>query len=97
MVGSPAVGEVMKLQIRMRGTVVDAACFKAFGCGAVIAAGSWTTEWLQGRSLEQIREFDSQDIIQALDLPPVKLHCALLAEDAVRAALTDYTDKHDDS
>ncbi|MGB6241014.1 MAG: iron-sulfur cluster assembly scaffold protein [Castellaniella sp.] len=94
LVGSPALGQVLKLQIRLQGAAIESACFRAFGCGAAIAAGSLATEWLQGRSLDQALAIRSQDFVQALDLPPAKLHCALLAEDAIRAAVADYTDKH---
>ncbi|WP_323017988.1 iron-sulfur cluster assembly scaffold protein [Castellaniella sp.] len=94
LVGSPALGQVLKLQIRLQGEAIESACFRAFGCGAAIAAGSLATEWLQGRSLDQALAIHSQDFVQALDLPPAKLHCALLAEDAIRAAVADYTDKH---
>lgn len=94
LVGSPELGQVLKLQIRLRDGTIESACFRAFGCGAAIAAGSLATEWLQGRSLDQALSINSQDFVQALDLPPAKLHCALLAEDAIRAAVADYTDKH---
>ncbi|WP_345798131.1 iron-sulfur cluster assembly scaffold protein [Castellaniella sp. MT123] len=94
LVGSPELGQVLKLQIRLRDGTIESACFRAFGCGAAIAAGSLATEWLQGRSLDQALAIRSQDFVQALDLPPAKLHCALLAEDAIRGAVTDYTQKH---
>lgn len=94
LVGSPALGQVLKLQIRLQDAAIESACFRAFGCGAAIAAGSLATEWLQGRSLDQALSIHSQDFVQALDLPPGKLHCALLAEDAIRAAVADYNDKH---
>ncbi|MFT0532520.1 iron-sulfur cluster assembly scaffold protein [Castellaniella hirudinis] len=94
LVGSPQLGQVLKLQIRLRDDRIQAACFRAFGCGAVIAAGSLLTEWLQGRALDQALAIESQDLVQALGLPPAKLHCALLAQDAVRAAVADYTRKH---
>ncbi|WP_066452683.1 iron-sulfur cluster assembly scaffold protein [Castellaniella caeni] len=94
LVGSPAVGQVLKLQIRLRGDVIESACFRAFGCGAAIAAGSLATEWLAGRSLPDALRIHSQDFVQALQLPPAKLHCALLAEDAIRAAVADYAHKH---
>lgn len=94
LVGSPELGQVLKLQIRMQDGTIESACFRAFGCGAAIAAGSLATEWLRGCSLDQALSIRSQDFVQALDLPPAKLHCALLAEDAIRAAVADYTDKH---
>ncbi len=93
LVGSPDLGQVLKLQIRVQGATIESACFRAFGCGAAIAAASLTTQWLQGRSLEQALAIRSQDIVQALDLPPLKLHCALLAQDAIQAAVSDYTAK----
>lgn len=94
LVGSPQLGQVLKLQIRLHDDSIESACFRAFGCGAVIAAGSLAAEWLQGRALDQALAIDSQDFVQALDLPPAKLHCALLAQDAIRAAVADYTHKH---
>jgi nitrogen fixation NifU-like protein len=94
LVGSPALGQVLKLQIRLVGGRIASACFRAYGCGATIAAGSWTTEWLRGRSLAEARDFPTQAIIQALELPAIKQHCALLAKDAIVAAINDYSDKH---
>jgi nitrogen fixation NifU-like protein len=94
LVGSPALGQVLKLQIRVQGSAIESACFRAFGCGAAIAAGSLAADWLQGRSLDQALDIRSQDIVQALDLPPAKLHCALLAQDAIRAVVADYAHKH---
>lgn len=94
LVGSPQLGQILKLQIRLDGATIESACFRAFGSGEAIAAGSWATEWLQGRDLDQALAIGSQDIIQALGLAADKLHCALLAQDAIRAAVADYTDKH---
>ncbi|MBV2182555.1 MAG: iron-sulfur cluster assembly scaffold protein [Castellaniella sp.] len=94
LVGSPELGQILKLQIRLEGVTIESACFRAFGSGEAIAAGSLATEWLRGCDLEQALAIDSQDIVQALDLAPDKLHCALLAQDAIRAAVADYTDKH---
>ena len=94
LVGSPALGQILKLQIRLDGATIASACFRAFGPGETIAAGSLATEWLPGRSLEQALVIGSQDFVQALDLSADKLHCALLAQDAIRAAVADYTHKH---
>lgn len=94
LVGSPELGQILKLQIRLDGATIESACFRAFGSGEAIAAGSLATEWLHGRDLEQALAIRSQDIVQALDLSAEKLHCALLAQDAIRAAVADYTDKH---
>ncbi|WP_269494085.1 iron-sulfur cluster assembly scaffold protein [Castellaniella sp. S9] len=93
MVGAPALGEVLKLQIRLQGATIEDACFRAFGCGSAIAAGSLATVWLKGRSLDQALTIHSQDFVRELQLPPVKAHCAMLAEDAIRAAVADYTQK----
>ena len=94
LVGSPQLGQILKLQIRLEGATIESACFRAFGSGEAIAAGSLATEWLPGRSLDQALAIGSQDFVQALDLRAEKLHCALLAQDAIRAAVADYTDKH---
>ncbi|HET8598080.1 MAG TPA: iron-sulfur cluster assembly scaffold protein [Castellaniella sp.] len=94
LVGSPALGQVLKLQLRLRDGRIQSACFRAFGCGAAIAAGSLATEWLPGRSLDEALALRSQDFVQALDLPPAKLHCALLAQDAIQAAVADYAGKN---
>ena len=93
LVGSPELGQILKLQIRLNGATIEAACFRAFGSGEAIAAGSLATQWLQGRDLDQAMAIDSQDIVQALDLAPGKLHCALLAQDAIRAVVADYAAK----
>ncbi len=94
LVGSPELGQILKLQIRLDGATIEAARFRAFGSGEAIAAGSLATEWLRGRDLDQALAIGSQDIVQALDLAPDKLHCALLAQDAIRAAVADYIGKH---
>uniref|UniRef100_UPI0033421A4A iron-sulfur cluster assembly scaffold protein n=1 Tax=Castellaniella defragrans TaxID=75697 RepID=UPI0033421A4A len=93
LVGSPELGEVLKLQIRLQGATIKDACFRAFGCGSAIAAGSLATVWLKGRSLDEALTIQSQDFVRELELPPVKAHCAMLAEDAIRAAVADYTQK----
>jgi len=94
LVGSPELGQILKLQIRLDGATIESACFRAFGSGEAIAAGSLATEWLAGRNLEQALAIGTQDFVQALDLAAEKLHCAMLAHDAIRAAVADYTDKH---
>jgi nitrogen fixation NifU-like protein len=96
MVGAPACGDVMKLQIKVNdeGVITDAK-FKTYGCGSAIASSSLATEWLKGRSLQQAQEIKNSDIATELALPPVKIHCSILAEDAIKAAITDYKAKHD--
>lgn len=93
LVGAPSLGQVLKLQIRLQGATIRDACFRAFGCGSAIAAGSLATLWLKGRSLDQALSIDSQDFVRELHLPPVKAHCALLVQDAIRAAVADYRQK----
>lgn len=94
-VGAPECGDVMKLQIRVndRGVIEDAK-FKTFGCGSAIASSSLATEWLKGKNVEEARQIKNTDIVEELCLPPVKIHCSVLAEDAIKAALTDYQKKH---
>ncbi len=97
MVGAPACGDVMKLQIKVdndTGIITDAK-FKTYGCGSAIASSSLATEWLKGRSLEQAGEIKNSQIAEELALPPVKIHCSILAEDAIKAAIADYKQKHD--
>ena len=95
-VGAPECGDVMKLQIEVDegGRIVDAK-FKTFGCGSAIAASSLATEWLKGRTVEEARELRNTDIASELSLPPVKIHCSVLAEDAVKAAIKDWKRKRD--
>ena len=89
-VGAPECGDVMKLQIKVEnGTIVDAK-FKTFGCGSAIASSSLSTEWLKGKTLQEAGKIKNPDIVQELNLPPVKIHCSVLAEDAIRMALADY-------
>ena len=89
-VGAPECGDVMKLQIKVQdGTIVDAK-FKTFGCGSAIASSSLSTEWLRGKTVEEAGMIKNTDIVQELNLPPVKIHCSVLAEDAIKAALADY-------
>ena len=94
LVGSPACGDVMRLQIKVgEGGVIEAARFKTFGCGSAIAASSLATEWLTGKNLEQASEIKNREIAEELNLAPVKLHCSVLAEDAIRRAIEDYRKK----
>ena len=95
MVGAPACGDVMKLQIRVGadGRIEDAR-FKTYGCGSAIASSSLVTEWVKGKTLEQAASIKNTQIAQELSLPPVKIHCSILAEDAIKAAVADYQKKH---
>ena len=95
MVGAPACGDVMKLQIKVGadGRIEDAR-FKTYGCGSAIASSSLVTEWVKGKTLEQAATIRNTDIAQELSLPPVKIHCSILAEDAIKAAVEDYRKKH---
>lgn len=94
LVGAPACGDVMKLQIKVneKGIIEDAK-FKTFGCGSAIASSSLITEWVKGKSVEQAMEIKNTEIAQELALPPVKIHCSVLAEDAIKAAIRDYKEK----
>lgn len=95
MVGAPACGDVMRLQIRVSSNgIIEDAKFKTYGCGSAIASSSLLTEWVRGKSLDQAREISNVQIAQELSLPPVKIHCSVLAEDAIRAAVDDYRNKH---
>ena len=95
MVGAPACGDVMKLQIRVGPDgVIEDAKFKTYGCGSAIASSSLVTEWVKGKTLEQAGSIRNTDIAQELSLPPVKIHCSILAEDAIKAAVADYKKKH---
>jgi len=92
-VGAPECGDVMKLQIKVEnGTIVDAK-FKTFGCGSAIASSSLSTEWLKGKTIHEAGKIKNTDIVQELNLPPVKIHCSVLAEDAIRMALANYEKK----
>ena len=94
LVGAPACGDVMKLQIRVTSEgVIEEAKFKTFGCGSAIASSSLVTEWLRGKTLVEAAEIKNKDIAQHLALPPVKIHCSVLAEDAIKAAIKDYQTK----
>jgi nitrogen fixation NifU-like protein len=92
-VGAPECGDVMKLQIQVEDGVIKDAKFKTFGCGSAIASSSLATEWLKGRTVEEATEIRNVDIVEELALPPVKIHCSVLAEDAIKQALADYQNK----
>lgn len=95
MVGAPACGDVMRLQIQVDDNgIIEDARFKTYGCGSAIASSSLVTEWLKGKSLDQAGEIKNMDIAEELALPPVKVHCSVLAEDAIKAAISDYKSKH---
>ena len=96
MVGAPACGDVMKLQIKVNPTtgVIEDARFKTYGCGSAIASSSLVTEWVKGKTLEQASALKNSEIAEELALPPVKIHCSILAEDAIKAAVNDYRQKH---
>jgi nitrogen fixation NifU-like protein len=95
MVGAPECGDVMKLQIRVNeeNGVIEDAKFKTFGCGSAIAASSLATEWVKGKTIDEALEIRNMDIVNELSLPPIKIHCSVLAEDAIRAAIEDYRKK----
>jgi nitrogen fixation NifU-like protein len=95
MVGAPACGDVMRLQIKVQDGVIIDAKFKTYGCGSAIASSSLITEWVKGKTLNQAREVTNSSIAEELALPPVKIHCSILAEDAIKAAVDDYRKKHD--
>ncbi|MBW7982160.1 Fe-S cluster assembly scaffold IscU [Enterobacillus tribolii] len=95
MVGAPACGDVMKLQIKVNQEgIIEDARFKTYGCGSAIASSSLVTEWVKGKSIEQAEAIKNTDIAEELALPPVKIHCSILAEDAIKAAIADYKNKH---
>ena len=96
MVGAPACGDVMKLQIKVNPTtgVIEDARFKTYGCGSAIASSSLVTEWVKGKTLDQAAALKNSEIAEELALPPVKIHCSILAEDAIKAAVEDYKKKH---
>ena len=93
MVGAPACGDVMKLQIKVEEGIIKDACFKTYGCGSAIASSSLVTEWIKGKTLDQAGKISNSAIAEELALPPVKIHCSILAEDAVKAAIADYKKK----
>ncbi|WWO97742.1 MAG: Fe-S cluster assembly scaffold IscU [Candidatus Dasytiphilus stammeri] len=95
MVGAPACGDVMKLQIKVNGDgIIEDARFKTYGCGSAIASSSLITEWVKGKSLEEAESIKNIQIAEELELPPVKIHCSILAEDAIKAAIADYKGKN---
>jgi nitrogen fixation NifU-like protein len=95
MVGAPACGDVMKLQIKVgKDGLIEDAKFKTYGCGSAIASSSLVTEWVKGKTLDQAMEIKNTAIAEELALPPVKIHCSILAEDAIKAAVADYKQKH---
>ena len=95
MVGAPACGDVMRLQIKVNNDgVIEDAKFKTYGCGSAIASSSLLTEWVKGKTLSDAQQIKNTDIARELALPPVKIHCSVLAEDAIKAAIKDYKDRH---
>jgi nitrogen fixation NifU-like protein len=96
MVGAPACGDVMKLQIKVNPTtqIIEDAKFKTYGCGSAIASSSLVSEWVKGKTLEEAAALKNSQIAEELALPPVKIHCSILAEDAIKAAVADYKEKH---
>jgi nitrogen fixation NifU-like protein len=94
MVGAPACGDVMKLQIKVKDGIITDARFKTYGCGSAIASSSLVTEWVKGRTLDEAAALKNSEIAQELALPPVKIHCSILAEDAIKAAVADYRNRH---
>ena len=99
LVGAPECGDVMKLQVRVNPEtgVIDEAKFKTFGCGSAIASSSLATEWLKGKTVDQALAIKNTDIVNELSLPPVKIHCSVLAEDAIKAAIADYQKKREET
>ena len=97
LVGAPECGDVMRLQIEVDETtnIIKDAKFKTFGCGSAIASSSLATEWLKGKSIDEAMSIDNMDIVEELALPPVKIHCSVLAEDAIKTAIKDYKEKND--
>lgn len=95
MVGAPACGDVMKLQLKISDAgIIEDAKFKTYGCGSAIASSSLVTEWVKGKSIDEAAKIKNTDISEELALPPVKIHCSILAEDAIKAAIEDYRSKH---
>ena len=94
LVGAPECGDVMRLQIEVNNGVITDAKFKTFGCGSAIAASSLATEWLKGKTVDEAVKIDNMDLVEELNLPPVKIHCSVLAEDAIKSAINDYRKKN---
>jgi nitrogen fixation NifU-like protein len=97
MVGAPACGDVMKLQIKVEDGIITDAKFKTYGCGSAIASSSLVTEWLKGKNLDEAQAIKNSDIATELALPPVKIHCSILAEDAIKAAVNNYRENNESS
>ena len=95
MVGAPACGDVMKLQIKVEDDVITDAKFKTYGCGSAIASSSLLTEWVKGKTLREAKDIKNTEIVEELNLPPVKIHCSVLAEDAIKSAIKDYMNKNE--
>ena len=93
--GAPACGDVMKLQIKVKDGIIIDAKFKTYGCGSAIASSSLITEWVKGKTIDEASEIKNSEIAEELALPPVKIHCSILAEDSIKAAIADYKAKHD--
>lgn len=95
LVGAPSCGDVMKLQIKVnsKSNIIEDACFKTYGCGSAIASSSLITEWVKGKTLNEAKKIKNSEIAKELELPPVKIHCSILAEDAIKAAISDYKNK----
>ena len=96
LVGAPECGDVMKLQIKVENNKIVDAKFKTFGCGSAIASSSLATEWVKGKSIDQAMSIQNTEIVEELSLPPVKIHCSVLAEDAIKAAISDYKSRRED-
>ena len=94
MVGAPACGDVMKLQIKVEDGIITDARFKTYGCGSAIASSSLVTEWVKGKTIDEAASIKNSQIAEELALPPVKIHCSILAEDAIKAAVNDYRNRH---
>ena len=94
MVGAPACRDVMKLQIKVEDNVITDACFKTYGCGSAIASSSLLTTWVKGRTVQEAQDIKNTEIVEELNLPPVKIHCSVLAEDAIKSAINDYENKN---
>ncbi|HKZ72317.1 MAG TPA: Fe-S cluster assembly scaffold IscU [Nitrospirota bacterium] len=97
MVGAPECGDVMKLQLKIDNGIIVDAKFKTFGCGSAIASSSLATEWVKGKTLDEAMTIKNTEIVETLHLPPVKIHCSVLAEDAIKAAIDDYKNRHNGS
>ena len=95
MVGAPACGDVMQLQIKVEDDVITDAKFKTYGCGSAIASSSLLTEWVKGKTLREAKDIKNTEIVEELNLPPVKIHCSVLAEDAIKSAIKDYMNKNE--